>query len=484
MLKHSVILLVLLLGFSQTCHAQKPEIPDDVKENIVKRVEKGSNTGIVVGMVNSHGTTFYSYGVKSSETKEPVDEYTTFEIGSISKAFTGILLADMVVKGEVSMETPLQKLLPDGITSPTRNGDTIRLVHLANHTSSLPRMPDNMNNENPANPYFGYTEKHLYDFLDGYELTRDIGSKQEYSNYAMGLLGEVLAAKCNSTYEELMVQRIAKPLNMKNTRITFTPNMYQNLAMGHSLGLEVENWDLGALGAGGAIRSTATDMLKFIAANMGIEKSKLLPAMQLSYTKSSEQINGSVGLGWHTRQVADMELVWHNGGTGGYRSFSGFINGGDLGVVILSNSNFGVDNIGFHLLNAKLKLKNIKPSIGNKLNQIFAQDGINKAVKSYWNLKKNHQDEFNFKESELDKLGAHFYIQGQIKEARAIFWLNVKAFPDSWRVYDNYAFVLMESNKKRKAITNYKKLLDLNPDYEYGIEMLKKLGVDIENIKK
>ncbi|MDH5602554.1 MAG: serine hydrolase, partial [Cyclobacteriaceae bacterium] len=261
------------------------------------------------------------------------------------------LLADMVIKEKMKLDNPIQMYLPGGITAPTRNGGAIQLVHLANHTSSLPRLPGNFAPVNPGNPYADYTVELMFEFLNTYELTRDIGSKFEYSNYAMGLLGHILATKNGTSYEELMIKTIAKPLGMKDTRIEFTPKMKENLAMGHSGGVEVENWDIPALAGAGAVRSTAEDMLKYLAANMGMKKSKALPAMQLAHKNTSPE--GSVpvvGLGWLTRYLDEVEIITHSGGTGGYRTFAGFIKNGAKGVVVLTNSTEGVDDIGMHLL--------------------------------------------------------------------------------------------------------------------------------------
>lgn len=194
----------LLTGLLFSCQAQN-KLPDEIDKNIELRIENGVNTGIVVGIIDANGTTdYYSYGVKSLKTKEAVDRKSIFEIGSISKAFTGILLADAVLKNKMKLDDPLQKYLPEGVIAPSRNEETIKLVNIANHTSSLPRMPSNFNPENPANPFADYSEEQLYDFLQNYELPRDIGSQYEYSNYAMGLLGHILALQNNTTYEELL----------------------------------------------------------------------------------------------------------------------------------------------------------------------------------------------------------------------------------------------------------------------------------------
>ena len=142
------VFIALLIGISPICQAQNNDISEEARENIKFRVENGINAGIVVGIITSDGTTYYSYGVKSLKTNKLVDENSVFEIGSISKTFTAILLADMVVKGELNLDDPLQQLLPNGITAPTRNGESIKLYHLANHTSSLPSLPDKCTSQN------------------------------------------------------------------------------------------------------------------------------------------------------------------------------------------------------------------------------------------------------------------------------------------------------------------------------------------------
>jgi len=262
----------------------------------------------------------------------------------------------------MKLDDPLQKYLPEGVTAPTRNGASIKLVNMSNHTSSLPGMPSNLNPANRANPFADYSEKQMYDFLMGCQLPRDIGSQYEYSNFAAGLLGHVLATQQKMTYEELMVDIIAAPLGMPDTRVAFTPNMKQNLAMGHNNGVQFENWDIASLTGAGGIRSTAVDMIKFVSANMGKVKSKLYPAMQLSHKNTrAEGATPMVGLGWHIAVSENVEVVWHNGGTGGYKTFAGFVKGGNKGVVVMSNSTTSVDDIGMHLLNSKLPLNDIKP---------------------------------------------------------------------------------------------------------------------------
>lgn len=363
MSKHLIATAFFLLVTLSCCRAQS-SLSDELKDNLQARVDQGINTGIVVGVIDENGSHYYSVGVRSLKSNERVDERSVFEIGSITKTFTGILLADKVMKGEMKLDDPLQNYLPEGVTTPTRDGASIKLIHLANHTSSLPRMPGNFSPANPANPFADYSEKQMYDFLNHYRLTRDIGSQYEYSNYAVGLLGHVLARKSGVSYEQLVVDVIATPLGLTHTRIALTPDMKKNLAIGYNGDIEVENWDIPTLAGAGALRSTAMDMINYLSANMGLVKTELHPAMQLSHTNSRrEGSTPMVGLGWHITPADGQEIVWHNGGTGGYRSFIGFIKGGKKGVVVLSNSSAGVDDVGMHLLHPSSPLKAIEKPV-------------------------------------------------------------------------------------------------------------------------
>lgn len=125
----------------------------------------------------------------------------------MSKIFTALILADMVAKGEVSLDDPAEKYLPAGAKIPERNGRKITLRDLAHHRSSLPRLPDNMPFGNPADPYSDYSEKMLLDYLGRHQLTRDIGSQFEYSNLGFGLLGYLLGRGGHSDYETLLARR-------------------------------------------------------------------------------------------------------------------------------------------------------------------------------------------------------------------------------------------------------------------------------------
>ena len=339
------------------------QIPDEVKHNIAARIESGSSVGIVVGIVNVAGQEFFSHGMRTLRTARPVDENSIYEIGSITKVFTGILLADMVVRGELTLEAPVRDFLPERVTVPSWDGEQITLLDLTTHTSALPRLPDNMSPGDPANPYADYTVRQLYRFLSRHSLRRAIGAEYEYSNVAVGLLGHALARSAGMSYEDLVVSRIAEELGMESTRIALTRPMRARLARGHSDGVQVGNWDIPTLAGAGALRSTGADMLRFISANLGFVPTRLSNAMQMSH-RARPNVVGPVGLGWHIIERDGSHIVWHNGSTGGYRTFAGFDPEKRLGVVVLSNSRQSVDDIGLHILDPRNELIAVGGAVG------------------------------------------------------------------------------------------------------------------------
>jgi len=337
--------------------AQEPS-ETEIRQILTQRVDEfHQSVGIVVGMIGPNGRKVVSYGALEKGDSRTLNGDTVFEIGSVTKVFTSLLLSDMVQRGEVSLADPVAKYLPAGVKMPQRNDRQITLEDLATHTSGLPRLPSNLKPKDAANPYADYTVAQMYEFLSSYELTRDIGSQYEYSNLGGGLLGHVLALRAGQDYESLVRSRITGPLGMKDTAIALSPGMKARLAVGHDAQMHaVANWDLPTLAGAGALRSTANDMLKFVAASLGYVKTPLAPAMaaMLNVRKPSGNPGLEIALAWHILSAKgdDGMIVWHNGGTGGYRSFIAYAPKTRAGVVVLSNAetNAGVDDIGVHLL--------------------------------------------------------------------------------------------------------------------------------------
>jgi CubicO group peptidase (beta-lactamase class C family) len=270
--------------------------------------------------------------------------------------FTSLLLADMVERGEVKLDDPVSKLLPPTMTVPSRIGRQITLLDLSMQISGLPRLPDNFKPADPENPYGDYDPPKLYAFLSGYKLTRDIGEKYEYSNLGAGLLGHALALKAGASYEQLVRRRILEPLGMSSTSITLSDSEKKRLAPGHDSALHpVKNWDLDALAGAGALRSTANDMLKFLAANLELTDTPLKAAMRRmrAVHRETGTADLEIAMAWHIFHKFGTDIVWHNGGTAGYRSFAGFAPSKKTGVVVLCNTFLDSDDVGFHILESQ-----------------------------------------------------------------------------------------------------------------------------------
>ncbi len=322
----------------------------DIQKLLQKHIEDARAVGAAVALIDHGNVQFFTYGKKCIHSTEYISNETIFEIGSITKVFTTFALMHLVAKGDVQLDDPIEMYLPE-MNIPEFEGKKITLRHLATHTSGLPRKQDNFNPKDPTNPYKDYTIDRLFDFLNYYSLIRAPGASFEYSNIGMGLLGHILSLRSGKNYEELIHDLIAK--DMPNTSISLTPEMMTNFASGHHSKQEVRHWDI-ALPGMGALHSNIEDMLQFLKINMGYSDSPNANLLQLCQQKQhSPTADFDVGLGWMLSKSTSnhSDIIWHNGGTGGFSSFLGFNAKIQRGVVILSNSDEDwVDEFGFFLL--------------------------------------------------------------------------------------------------------------------------------------
>ena len=338
---------------------------DEIREILVRRVDHQKQAvGIVVGIIDANGRRVVAYGHPANGDSRVVDGDTIFEIGSVSKVFTSLLLADMVNRSEVRLDDPASKYLPDSVTVPERSGKVITLLDLSTHSSGLPTLPSNLKPKDVRNPYADYSVDDLYQFLCGYTLPRDPGSEFEYSNLGAGLLGHLLASRVGADYESAIRIRITEPLGMPDTGITLSSSMKQRMATGHNAMLApVADWDFLTLAGAGALRSSANDLLTFLEAFLGYKASPLAPAMKTMFDVRRLFGKLEVGLGWTISSVHNREIAAHEGGTGGFRSLVGYDPNERIGVVVLSNAStpIGVFDIGAHLLDPNWSLANLEP---------------------------------------------------------------------------------------------------------------------------
>jgi serine-type D-Ala-D-Ala carboxypeptidase/endopeptidase len=350
-------LMATLLGAQATNSSAVPVLPSDrdIRQILVERVDaQGKGVGIVVGVIGPGGRRVISYGQISEEDPRLLDGDTVFEIGSMTKVFTALVLADMLRRGEIALEDPIAKYLPVGVKLPERNGRPITFLDVATHTSGLPLMPDGLP---PLNEFATakYSDAQLYQFLAGYELPRQSGIKWDYSNIGYTLLGRALAARAGMDYEALLRTRILAPLALNSTGITLSPTLKAKLAIGHDASLRptppISSVPIMAvMTPTGGVLSTVDDMLTFLSVAMGYGRSPLAPAMATMLSTRRPSSGGEQALGWMVTGKGDDQLIVHDGGTFGYASSMVWDPKMRLGVVVLSNHVANVGDVARHLL--------------------------------------------------------------------------------------------------------------------------------------
>ncbi len=314
------------------------------------------HVGVAVGAISGDDDATWGAGQTERGGATTPGADTRFEIGSVTKVFTALALAQRASCGAVDLDQPVRQLLPDGTAVPSRGGAEITLAHLATHTSGLPRLPKGLLRRAltlpaPTDPYADCTPEFIYAGLGSTRLRATPGQRFRYSNLGCGLLGMALAAQAGSGYETLVTEQVTGPLGL--TRSDFTDH---DLAQGHTRRAKPTSlWHLNALAGAGALRSTVSDLLIMLRAQLDGGPGDLAAALRLT-----RQVRHPVTpftwthLGWHGlrlhRRFGSAEQIWHNGGTGGFRSWVGFIPEKRAGVVVLSNTARSVDGAAFDLL--------------------------------------------------------------------------------------------------------------------------------------
>lgn len=340
--------------------AATPPSDAAIRDILVERVDtQRRNMGIVVGIVSPQGRRVVAYGKAGPEESPAIDGDTVFEIGSVTKVFTSILLADMARRGEVDVQDSVGKYLPSNASTGWKNGRTITLADLATHTSGLPFWPSNIPaTREGALAMAAYSEDQLFGFLSGFEIAETVGSKWTYSNIDAGVLGLALARRTGDSYEELLKSRITGPLAMHSTAVALSPAMQTRLAAGHDASLKAAPaWNVPALAGAGSLHSSVNDLLGFLG-SLGTDQSdlnRLLPAM-LGTQRQGPGFTQALGWWIIGSGPQDAGILAHDGGTLGFASSIAYDPKSRTGVVVLSNTVTGVGDIARHLLRPAIPL--------------------------------------------------------------------------------------------------------------------------------
>lgn len=333
----------------------------DVAQILGDRIGRDqANVGIAVAIIEDGETRFVSHGTVALDDPTAIDQRTLFEAGSISKTFTSLLLAQLALNGVMDIDAPISAYLPEGTTLP-ESEQPITAFSLATHTAGLTGLPQSISERGLDNPYENTSREALFSWLAETELARSVGEAFEYSNAGAALLGAAMEEASGVSYSELMRTLIFEPLGMSSSYVQLAGETIEGMAQGYDAAREpVANWKFDAFAPAGALVTNAEDLAKFIAAASGNIDTPLTPAFEKMLERPGEISQGqSIAMGWFITDMGQGDIIWHNGGTGGFRSFIGYEKLSGNAVVVLSNmaTLAGIDDIGMHLLNPALPLR-------------------------------------------------------------------------------------------------------------------------------
>ncbi len=340
------------------------------QERFIKQIgndytAKKNFNALMVGVVKGDSANIYTFGQKQPDQPGQPTADSYFEIGTLTKVFTTAMFQDMINKGQLDPEAPANHFLPDSIHLSSKGDTPVQLKHLATHTAGLPRVDEEYFYERSRdiirvsqNPYKNYTEAKLYQFVDEVTLLAEPGEELRYSNVGMALLGNILERVTKVSYDSL-AEQYTEQMGLSKTKIHLASSTRERylLPAYNRRQQKVPYWDFKAMAPIGALKSTPSDMLRFLRISMGqINTPLTAPVQQAQRVRDSgslKQMDGiGVGYGWFrsSRTIRDEQITWHNGQTGGFSSFMAFLPGQEHGVVLLANTNGGLGKIAFQVL--------------------------------------------------------------------------------------------------------------------------------------
>ena len=331
---------------------------DDLRAALEQRFKGDRSGACIAAAVIESGSTARVYFCANAQPKRSIDERTAFEIGSITKTMTAALLAEIIARGEIAIDTPLAKLLPAGTEIPSFNETHITVGNIVTHTSGLPSFPWPITDL--SNPYARLTEADLLDTLAYTRLKWAPGSKREYSNFALMVLSYALAKSSGRDFETLLRERLLSPLGMDGTFIVTRPSAVR-IAAGHlSNSKPTGPWDVRVdLAGAGGVRATLPDMVLYLEGQLGMCASSVTPVLAQTQEKIAGLGSQATSMVWETLSTENgRKFVMHPGGTGGFSSFLAFDRAAKCGLVLLSDTALtdvgGLRRLAMHLLDPSL----------------------------------------------------------------------------------------------------------------------------------
>ncbi len=331
-----VLSAALTLGASSAL-ADDVSYADIVSEQVQPAIDAELIPGGVVGIYKDGETSFYPVGTLNFDQDQVPTVETLYEIGSISKVITGVFFADAVRRGELARDTPVNELLPEGYSVPDKDEQSLLLWHLSTHTSGWGTAPANIAPKDGERPFTGYTQKMMFDAIEMMPLKQAPGTKFEYSNYAVGMLGTLVSLNAEGEYEALVKERVLNPLGLDDFTITLSDEQLDRLAPATTGGRATKHWGkTGPIDPAGMWVTDAPGLLGFAIASLGEHDGEVYESIKLSQAPLFDlEMGRRVCSGWF--RASDQSTYWHNGMTGGYSSYMAVNPAFDAAVVLLTN---------------------------------------------------------------------------------------------------------------------------------------------------
>lgn len=329
------ILLLTVFLVSSGTFAQGMSVRN-LSDNIVNNIMSQQSTpGVAVAIFYQGKEYLFNYGVTRLQSTTPITSDTIFELASITKIFTTSALSVLVQQGKVKLTDPIATYLPALANTQGLPIDQVRIIDLATHTASFPRDITGFGAD--KNDQAGFMQS-----LKTWQPTTTIGSNYLYSNVSFGLLGKVITNASGQDYQTVITSAITAPLGMDSTFVTVPAALSANQAQGYNpMGNPAPVYQPGFLYGGGALRSSARDLLAFMEANLGV-KANVPPDLQTALLKTQQSYyqvkpGFTMALGWQRMTKSGPLLLTKNGMNQGFSSFIGFAPDQKLGVVVLAN---------------------------------------------------------------------------------------------------------------------------------------------------
>lgn len=444
-------------------------------------VENGRTDGMSIAVVKDGKARFYNFGSVSREKAQAPTEHSVYEIGSISKIFTSLVLAHAVGEGKIGLQDDIRRYLPGEYPNLAYEGTPVRIVDLANTTSAL---PDNLPNPFPQGdkvdpdkaPFLaleamkGFTRDQVYEELKTAKLSVKPGTKPQHSNLAADLLGRILEKAYGEPYEALVARYVEKPFGMGSgtgrSRAGDEVNGYnkRHVAMPRL-------YDRAFLAAGGLRYSTA-DMAKFLAAELAASD----PAIRLSQQPAwGDPDEVAAGLNWTLNKTVDGKLrLRMSGSTFGCSSYIEMYPELGYGIVLLANRPGETQNEMQALATQAMEEIWGKPPALAALEEALQANGYQDAVRIAAEVRRKHP-ELHLTEHYVNLWGYRLLGENKPKQAIGLFRYNAELWPKSWNAFDSLAEGYEKLGDKPRAIANYKKSLELDPNNKNAVEHLQKL---------